>query len=104
MIKYSPYIKIANMCLQSEIVRESYKIYKNRIQMMTKKKSFKKVFIDCIAECPIQLLIVLILVVGGIAPLGYIFLGLGIVFLLLPYLAVIYYVWKKKKWINTTHS
>jgi hypothetical protein len=72
--------------------------------MMTKKKSFKKVFIDCIAECPIQLLIVLILVVGGIAPLGYIFLGLGIVFLLLPYLAVIYYVWKKKKWINMTHS
>ena len=52
--------------------------------MMTKKKSFKKVFIDFIAESPIQLLIVLILAVGGIAPLGYTFLGLGVIFLLLP--------------------
>lgn len=72
--------------------------------MMTKKKSFKKVYTDFIAECPIQLLIVMIVAVGGIAPLGYIFLGLGVVFLLLPYLAVTYYVWKKKKLINTPLS
>jgi hypothetical protein len=30
MIKYSPYIKIANMLLQNGIVRESYKIYKKQ--------------------------------------------------------------------------
>lgn len=71
---------------------------------MTNKKSFRKIFIDFIAECHVQVLIVMILAIGGIAPLGYTFLGLGVVFLLLPYLAMIYFFWKKKKFIHSIKS
>ena len=57
---------------------------------MKVKKLLKEICVALIYELPFQLLVVIALSIGGIAYFGYMLLGFGIIFLLLPYLVTIY--------------